>query len=178
MSRNAVLQDKNGNQVMPITTGDNVYYDANTTVNEKINQIIGGSVVVNPEPWTYSQTATLSGDAITLINIADVSFDELKVYIKGSTNSVSGGINVYLNSNDTVSISLAEDLQNKGIVDHCITLRKIDTDYMTAEVVGATGSVEVFENINLEKVEVKVMGAPSLRFETGTVATVFVKESN
>ena len=52
MSRNAVLQDKNGNQVMPITTGDNVYYDANTTVNEKINQIIGGSVVVNPEPWT------------------------------------------------------------------------------------------------------------------------------
>ena len=107
-----------------------------------------------------------------------MSFDELKVYIKGSTNSVSGGINVYLNSNDTVSISLAEDLQNKGIVDHCITLRKIDTDYMTAEVVGATGSVEVFENINLEKVEVKVMGAPSLRFETGTVATVFVKESN
>lgn len=178
MSRNAVLQDKDGNQVMPITTGDAVYYDANTTVKDKIDQIIGGSVVVNPEPWEYDQSTELTSNAITLININDVTFDEIKIYIEGSTNTVSGVIDVYINENDYAQIGLVEGLDTKGIVNHCITFRKIGIDYLTAEVVGATGSVHVFENPNLQKIEIKVMGSPSLRFETGTIATVFKKESN
>ncbi len=37
MSRNAVLEDKAGNQVMPITKGENVYYNNTRTANDMIN---------------------------------------------------------------------------------------------------------------------------------------------
>lgn len=43
MSRTAVLTDKSGEQVMPITKGECVYYDENTTINEKVDSMESGN---------------------------------------------------------------------------------------------------------------------------------------
>lgn len=42
MSYNAVLTDKNDEQVLPITTAENVFYSGSKTVKEAIDDIIEG----------------------------------------------------------------------------------------------------------------------------------------
>lgn len=42
MSYNAVLMDRKDEQVLPITTAENVFYNGSTTVKQAIDDIIAG----------------------------------------------------------------------------------------------------------------------------------------
>lgn len=46
MSYNAVLTDKSNEQVLPITTAENVFYNGSKTVKEAIDDIIAGKTTV------------------------------------------------------------------------------------------------------------------------------------
>ena len=54
MSYNAVLTDRKDEQVLPITTAENVFYNGSTTVKQAIDDIIEGRFKSEGVNATYS----------------------------------------------------------------------------------------------------------------------------
>ena len=65
MSYNAVLTDRKDEQVLPITTAENVFYSGSKTVKEAIDDIIagrggtGGGLNSSNESYNYEQVSGL-----------------------------------------------------------------------------------------------------------------------
>ena len=74
MSYNAVLTDRKDEQVLPITTAENVFYNGSKTVREVIDDIIEGrggeGSGINP---TYSHNRTEVGSILGASPTANVT---------------------------------------------------------------------------------------------------------
>ena len=179
MSRNAVLEDKDGNQVMPITVGDNVYYNEQKTVNEKIDEIISGAVVVEAEQFHFKSQTVLPADSLVLLDTSN-GFDEMRIYIDATTPTLAGGCGLQINDNTTVGITIVPPNPNAttGIIKVAINIKIIDSDYVCIDIIGSDNESYLIQNENVDYVKVEVGGSPSMVFSLGSTATVFTKEPN
>ena len=67
MSYNAVLTDKKDEQVLPITTAENVFYSGNKTVKQAIDDIIAGNF---PSEGLNGSVTKRSNNSVITNNIA------------------------------------------------------------------------------------------------------------
>lgn len=60
MSYNAVLTDKNDEQVLPITTAENVFYNSNKTIKEVVDDIIAGKTTAGERTNVFTDALGLT----------------------------------------------------------------------------------------------------------------------
>ena len=69
MSYNAVLTDKKDEQVLPITTAENVFYNGSKTVREVIDDIIEGNFKTEGMDATYSHNRIETEGTFPTVNL-------------------------------------------------------------------------------------------------------------
>ena len=67
MSYNAVLTDRKDEQVLPITTAENVFYSGSKTVKQAIDDIIAGKVKAEGITGSITNNANSSNANFTIV---------------------------------------------------------------------------------------------------------------